>query len=580
MTHKYIFKTTMAISVAILLILSACSDEFLDINDNPNEPVNPDLELLFPTAQVAYSTVIVHNTRLGDLGTLGQVYESTDSQYNFTGGTFDNAWDNFFTLALVNLEQIIASAPEAGLVAHAAVAKLQKAYVFATIIDIWGAAPFDEALNGEFAQPMWEDGAAVYPKVLALIDEALAELGGLAEGDPVPSSDVIYGGDVDNWIKMGNTLKLKMFINLANSGDGSAVSQIEALASGGNLISSNAEDFEFLYGNTLAPETRHRWHQTHYVATKTYYMSNSLMSRMIGARTENGESFGVQDPRLRYYFYRQLTDFDPTTTDAIVPDDFPCFGYGARFEDETTWKTVCAYGYQGNGYIGRDHGDGTGIPNDGGARTTFGVYPAGGLFDDNGAKTVAQSDGTGAGVVPLLTYSMVNFWLAEANLLYGANTGSTAEDHFREAVTSHISKVLAFPATAGVSVDPAFVPTPAEIDEYVNTVVAQFQAPDASRPLLASAEDVWAAQFQISLFGNPVEAYNLLRRTKLPIALTADISPNSMAIIPVNTYPRRLPYPQDELNTNPNATRQSETPWESTPVFWDTQAYPTRFDGN
>jgi hypothetical protein len=107
-------------------------------------------------------------------------------------------------------------------------------------------------------------------------------------------------------------------------------------------------------------------------------------------------------------------------------------------------------------------------------------------------------------------------------------------------------------------------------------------APDNTEPtsLLGSKQDIWAAQFQIALYGSPVEAYNLLRRTKLPVALVADNANASMAIIPVNPFPKRLPYPQDEINTNPNAILQSETPWQNSPVFWDTKAYPDRFDGS
>ncbi|MGB3587338.1 MAG: SusD/RagB family nutrient-binding outer membrane lipoprotein [Tunicatimonas sp.] len=577
---KLLYKlfTVSTMSMALLLTTS-CGEDFLDINDNPNEPVNPSIDLLFPSAQVAYSTVIVHTTRLGEVGPIAQIYESTDSQYELGGALFNNAWDNLFTLGLVNLDQVITSAPEADLPAHAAIAKLQKAYIYSILIDMWGAAPFDEAVNTEFNEPTWEEGAVVYPKVISLIDEALGELSVLPEDVPTPSSDLIYDGDVDKWIKMGNSLKLRMLINLANGGDASAVGQIESLASNGNLIDSNSDNFEFQYGSTLAPENRHRWHQNHYFATKTYYMSNSLMARMLN----NTGGFGSVDPRTRYYFYRQILDFDPTADGAkVVRDDFPCFGYGARFNDETTWQSTCAYGYQGNGYVGRDHGDGTGIPNDDGARTTFGVYPAGGLFDNDSGLSVGQSDGTGAGIVPMITNSMVKFWLAEAALFYGANSGDP-RDLLQQAMEAHIAEVQAFPGRAGVSADAAFVPSADDVAAYVNNTLAIYDAaPDNTEPttLLGSKQDVWAAQFQISLFGNPVEAYNLMRRTKLPLALTADNANASMSIIPTNPYPKRLPFPQDEINTNPNAFRQSDVPWQTSPVFWDTKAYPRRFDGN
>ena len=167
---KLLYKlfTVGAMSMALLLTAS-CGEDVLDINDNPNEPVNPSIDLLFPSAQVAYSTVIVHTTRLGEVGPIGQIYESTDSQYELGGADFNNAWDNMFTLGLVNLDQVITSAPDADLPAHAAIAKLQKAYIYSILVDMWGAAPFDEAVNAEFNEPTWEEGAVVYPKVISQI---------------------------------------------------------------------------------------------------------------------------------------------------------------------------------------------------------------------------------------------------------------------------------------------------------------------------------------------------------------------------------------------------------------------------
>ena len=569
------------LSMTVLLwAVSSCGDEWLDVNTDPNNPTNPDLDLLIPAAQIGITQPLIHdNGRFGDVQTLGQNAESTDSQYQFDGSSFNNAWNDFFTTSLVNLEKIIADAGERDLPSYAAIAKLHKAYAYAVIIDMWGTAPFAEAVAGADGpdNPEFQDGETVYNSVLNIIDEALATLQGLPDDAIVPATDIIYAGDVDSWIRMGNTLKLKMYINLAmlDSRRDEAVAAINQLAQGGNLIEDFTQDFQLQYGAGLAPENRHRMHQIHYQGAKTYYMSNFMMNRM-------KNEFGVVDPRIRYFFYRQIGDFDDAlAANQVVPDDFPCFGYGARPDNPSSWTGTCAIGYVGDGYVGRDHGDGTGIPNDGNSRTTYGVYPIIGLFDDNSFKTVSQSDGTGAGLVPMLTSYMTKFYLAEAALLYG--TEGDPRTLLQEGIEESINKVIDFGRNNATNYNPVYEPSDAQIDAYVNRILDLYDNPvtDEFRPTVADAQlDVIMGQFQLANFGNPIESYNNLRRTKYPYVPVANNNVEAMAIIPVNLFPRRLPLPQDEVNTNNNAPRPADLDWRTSPVFWDTKPYPARFDGN
>jgi len=478
--RKFIY--TLLTATTVLAAATSCGDDWLDVNTDPNNPVNPDLDLLITASQAATAQVMVD--RLDVVGVLGQNIESTDSQYPFNPSDFNLAWEELYKDALVNIEQIISAAedPEAEnqLPAYAAIAKLQKAYIYAIIVNMWGTAPYDEAALGANGptNPTYEDGSEIYPKLILLIDEALAQLATVQDGDPVPfGSDVIYGGDVDLWTKMGNSLKLKLYINLANveASRGEAVAGINQLIAEGNLISSNDEDYQLQFGSNLAPENRHRMHQLHYQGAKTYYMSNFMMNRM---RNE----FSVVDPRIRYYFYRQISEFDDALeSGAVVPDDFPCFGYGARPGDPSSWTGTCAVGYVGDGYTGRDHGDGTGIPNDGNSRTTFGVYPVAGLFDDNSFRTVAQSDGSGEGLYPFITNFMVKFWLAESALLYG--TTGDAREYLEDGIRASISKVINFGQTFATNYDASFEPGSATIEAYVDEILALYDAPPAGNPL-------------------------------------------------------------------------------------------------
>ncbi len=560
-------------ALTIIGFVSSCSGDWLDVNDNPNSPTEPDLELLIPSVQIAMGQVLTD--RFDGIGVIGQNIESTISQYGLgSEGGVPLGFEEMYVDALVNAERIIKDAElsDPPLTTHRGIAKALKAYMYHLIIDIWGAAPFDEALLGAEGPdaPLWEDGAQVYPKIIALVDEAIVDL---QAGGTAPQNDVIYGGSAAQWIKFANTLKLKMALNTNNASLASA-----AIAAG--VIDSNADDADFQFGTGLAPENRHRMHQLHYTGgVKTFYMSNTLMFKMYKGYGTEGEA-DVPDPRMRYYFYRQIPEFsDALASGAVVPDDFPCFGYGARPNDETTWLSRCAYGYIGDGYTGRDHGDGTGIPNDGASRATFGIYPIGGLFDDGSAQTVQQSDISTGGIYPIFTNAMAKFMQAEAVLRLGV--AGDARALLEDGVRASITDVMAFGSQAS-NFDASLAPTDADIDAYVDAVLAKYDAASTNNNVgsIGSQLDVVMDQWFIANFGNNTESWTSFRRTKLPeVRRSTDDGgqPQRMSIIPNNPYPRRWPFPPSELATNPNAPDPNEIVWFQTPVFWDNSSYPARF---
>ena len=112
----------------------------------------------------------------------------------------------------------------------------------------------------------------------------------------------------------------------------------------------------------------------------------------------------------------------------------------------------CFYGYQGDGYIGRDMGDPSGIPNDQSIRTVFGVYPAAGLYDNDQSNPAFISSNSGAGIHPMLTSFMTHFIIAEAALTLG--TTGDARASFETAMEHNFDKITQF----GIATDPMNAP--------------------------------------------------------------------------------------------------------------------------
>ena len=160
----------------------------------------------------------------------------------------------------------------------------------------------------------------------------------------------------------------------------------------------------------------------------------------------------------------------------------------------------------------------------------------------------AEGDGTGAGILPLVTNSMILFSRAEAALTLG--TGEDAEELLKEAVIAHFDAVNSiaggFPISQSTKIG------------FTDRLAAQFRTLDSEGKLSLLMMQKW-----ISLYGNGVEAYNDFRRTGYPEL--EDL------ISPLDVFPERFYYSETELTSNTTiiATRdQLQRDQQITPVFW------------
>jgi hypothetical protein len=162
---------------------------------------------------------------------------------------------------LQNLEDIIAKSTEAGNLVYAGIAKILKAYTYSVAVDVFGDVPYSEAnkLKAGILHPKFDDDASIYESLFPLINEGIADLNNTtAPNNQEPGADdLMYGGDVDLWIKAANTIKLKLYTQIRKVKNVSA--EVNALISGGNLISNTSESFLVPYGPNGATDDRNPW---------------------------------------------------------------------------------------------------------------------------------------------------------------------------------------------------------------------------------------------------------------------------------------------------------------------------------
>lgn len=553
-------KATVCILTIFMTFFSSCDLFELDINTDPNNPAQASLALLLTNVELNASSVFAGGLNDATMGFMA-VTTAVDA-FDMTNSSWNGTWNFLYSNPLKDLDGIIKATAQqradgAANPHYEGIAKTLKAYYFSLMVDLWADVPYTQAFSGDAGEqnlaPAFDDDQAIYTDLLKLLDEAIAHF---AEVSPVAvKGDVIYGGSAAKWSAAAKSLKLRLLLQISRS-DASAAAQIQTLMAAGGFITSPANDFVFTFGTLNNPDDRHPMYQAGYAGGEAGYgyFGHQYMFEMLLN----------DDPRTPFYFKRQtktvLNPDDPTDKQTIPCSQRTDCKYG--YFPLSSFVTNALYGVPPEGlstaqreylagFFGRDRSDPSGIPNDNPLRTTVGVYPAGGLYDDV-PQTGGGNKGKGNGIFPMITTWMVKLYQAEAILALGAP--GDARVLFESAMIDQMNKV----SSLGVSLDiDAVAIDEDDRDDYVADRLQEYDdAVDNTAKLRVVLKQAWFMNF-----GNGFEIYNAFRRTGFPSDLQIPLQrPRQFAL--------RLPYALDEINLNENTPDITyDSPGSA--VFWD-----------
>jgi len=552
-------------AVTVLLVTASCKKRLDDLLVNPNTPTldKADVDLYFNAVQLSFADF--YNS-LSDRGMeVSRTWNQGGSTYlnAFRPETFNGVWSTGYRSVLTQINAMEPIARSQNRWYHVGAGQLLKAYTGMALVDFFGDVPWFEAANPtqSVINPKIDKGADIYANCIALLDSAIFNLNRTQASNP--TNDLYYGGNKARWITLANTLKLKAYMT-TRLVDANAATKIAAVLATGNIIDTEPEDFVFRFGTQLEnPNARHPKYNSCYRAAGGVgiYISNYLAWEMT---TEKG----FVDPRVRYYFRRQINarngQLAANGQPALPLTALACQGQLSPGH----YPAGMAFCMAGDGYFGRDHGDPSGIPPDNTFRTAWGIYPAGGEFDNlrnntgssasivNVAVTLTGTPGArGAGIHPIWLSSFTHFLLAEAALVLNVS-GLNARTIFDAGLRQAFAKVMNFPASMSVTPDPAFVPAATEVDFYVNSVLSAFDA----APTNTAKLNVVMKEYHIASFGNGIEPYNNYRRTGMPTNLQPMLNPRPGPFI------RSFWYPTDHVTLNLNGRQK---PDNTVKVYWD-----------
>lgn len=247
-------KSKFILPVAFLLGFSACED-ITELNVDPNNPV--DVPAVNLVTQAEYQL----NSQLWNVGLnlgwsmlmvqhIAENEYAESSRYTVDGNDFNGVWSNFYAGILNELSiarQMIVddpNVPDGRKANQLAVVDILFVHAFQNLVDLFGDLPYSQALNStEFPLPAYDDDQSIYMNLFSTLETAINSID-VGSGS-FDSGELIYGGDMTMWKKLGNSLMLRMAMRVVDVDQATASKYINQAA--GGAFTSNDDNALFVF---------------------------------------------------------------------------------------------------------------------------------------------------------------------------------------------------------------------------------------------------------------------------------------------------------------------------------------------
>ncbi|CAM4088835.1 SusD/RagB family nutrient-binding outer membrane lipoprotein [Zobellia roscoffensis] len=263
--------TNYIVAICLLFLsLQACTDNFEEINTNPNAQVVGSNESLLLGAEIAAARELLDNINSYNKGTAKwvQYYTNTTAPTDFIASNpredFNDFWvyQNLVTQTIPLLERILENTEETPQPNYRAVALVLKGWIYGNMTELWGPIPFSDAQFGEVSEeeqynkPKFDTQEEILKEVLNILEEANNTFD--LSGDPSvamnPESDAYAGGDIMKWKKFANSLQVRLLMRISDADAGFAKTKLETIF--GNpatypILESNDDNFGMTWETTI-----------------------------------------------------------------------------------------------------------------------------------------------------------------------------------------------------------------------------------------------------------------------------------------------------------------------------------------
>ncbi|WP_420401882.1 SusD/RagB family nutrient-binding outer membrane lipoprotein [Flagellimonas sp.] len=331
--------TLKLLGLAVLMfVANSCTKDFDDINTDSQGFTTDEVSAKFfltssqvglyaPNRFVYWRAQLINADRFAGHFTFGHTASWWSDGLGYTqNGGYTDATYNWIAGYFGNIKSFADLTVEGGEFENQymyAMSLIMKGLYYQMYTDIYGMVPFTEAGVDGILTPNYDDQATIYQGIIADLDEAMAIIGDTEKTgigvDDVGSNDVYCGGDLQQWKRMANTLKLRIAMRAYGApGENFAAAAISSALNAPLLDDASGsvtmrKDFEISKWNSAAYGDP--WNDFGDASNWT------ISSVLINTLKDNN------DPRLTAYvnpvkggIFKMVNATDPDTGDYVDPN--------------------------------------------------------------------------------------------------------------------------------------------------------------------------------------------------------------------------------------------------------------------
>jgi hypothetical protein len=305
-------KYSILFTLLVAFGIAGCEKDFDKINTDPNRATEASTSGLLTQAirDLAYGNFDVwYAGRQSSLASqhFSQRNYTSEDRYSFRTNVTDGFFRNNY-IWMYNLQQIIIlnTDPEtkdeyAELYGdnnmQIAIAEIMKCWGFQLLTDYFGDVPYTQAFDiDNYPQPAYDTQKQIYDGLIAKLKAARTALLN-STTDGFETGDLLFGGDLDKWIRFANSLRLRLALRASNA-DASYLTEAQQAITDG-VMESNDDNAMCRFSSSGTPNEA-PWYNGFYVSGRNDFSFTERFMELL--KGNNHLSFtnpfnGLRDPR-------------------------------------------------------------------------------------------------------------------------------------------------------------------------------------------------------------------------------------------------------------------------------------------
>ncbi|MGB0525409.1 MAG: SusD/RagB family nutrient-binding outer membrane lipoprotein, partial [Flammeovirgaceae bacterium] len=251
---KRFYKFNIVLVVLFFLGATSCTSDFEELNTDPNKAFQTDPAYLLSYSQNgvgAHRFELWRGNLLHAMLWSNQFITPWTTPFLTNDGWATAYWDRSYERLVGSIEETLRQIDVEGASDaddKKAITRIWRVFIYHRLTDFWGNVPYSEAGKGNsdrLFQPQYDTQRDIYLDMLNELKEAVAQLNNTPTGNTFGTADLVYGGDHADWIKFGNSLRLRLAMRLSQVDAATAQTHVAEVATA-SLITDNADNCRLL----------------------------------------------------------------------------------------------------------------------------------------------------------------------------------------------------------------------------------------------------------------------------------------------------------------------------------------------